>query len=520
MADFDRHGNYEREQYTESDVRSQSSQPSDHGYHSAGASSDIGTSGGSSYHISSSVRSVGSIGSQGSGGGEPHHSTFNRDRGFPSAGFYNHHFNNRGGPYGFGPTAAHLVTGETQFPPSLYHPAADAPKSDTATVCSGSVLEDIEVESVLSQEAGPQQPWSSGSKHHSPPSSVKMAVVSLRRSNSAGNRLVDYADRSQELLTAVIPQQRAGMAIAEEYPAVMQMQSSNNGMGPPLSRTLLSIHGGYSSRPGSVKSFESKADSDLVAHVDTDDCGGSLNESITDNQSVLSQEDPGDPSARAQAKSPSVPSPGDNCESNNKPHPFLCGDSDPQNGRTSPGGTIYRGRGVRRYQGRYMHLPLKRFHQNGVHLRSVNEQQMGDEDAFGSSPPYYGDNDNWQDRYEGDAWERRSQSSSANLRPHHFGSNRKRSASRSRSRSRSPDGHMDEGTESGGGRNNGGKDGNYDNSNSNSTRNYRGRRRNGYSQSNNNSQNKNGYKNGNHRPADDGYGDRNGNRNRHRSNRP
>lgn len=31
-------------------------------------------------------------------------------------------------------------------------------------------------------------------------------------------------------------------------------------------------------------------------------------------------------------------------------------------GRLSPGGTIYKGRGERRYKGRYMHLPLKRFH--------------------------------------------------------------------------------------------------------------------------------------------------------------
>jgi hypothetical protein len=39
-----------------------------------------------------------------------------------------------------------------------------------------------------------------------------------------------------------------------------------------------------------------------------------------------------------------------------------------ENGRQSPGGTIYIGRGRRRYQGRYMRLPLKRFRRNGVHL--------------------------------------------------------------------------------------------------------------------------------------------------------
>jgi len=31
-----------------------------------------------------------------------------------------------------------------------------------------------------------------------------------------------------------------------------------------------------------------------------------------------------------------------------------------ESGRTSPGGTFYKGRGVRKYQGRYMKLPMKR----------------------------------------------------------------------------------------------------------------------------------------------------------------
>jgi hypothetical protein len=411
----------------------------------------------------------------------------------------------------------------------MYHPAADAPKSDTATVCSGSVLEDIEVESVVSQEAGQQQPWSTGSgteskpHHHSPPSLVKMAV-GLRRTNSVGNRLVDYADRPQELLAAVIPQQRAGMS-TEDDPD-MQIQSSDNGMGPPLSRTLL-LHGGYSSRAGSVKSFQSKPDSDVVAHVDTDDCGGSLDEYI-DSQSVLSQEEAAEPeeaaaTARADTKCPADPSPSDCSE---KPHPFLCGDSDPKNGRISPGGTIYRGRGVRRYQGRYMNLPLTRFHQNAVHLRSVDEQQMGDEDD--NIAPYYGDHDNWQDRYEGEAWEHRSQSSSVNRQ--HFG----RKRSRSRSRSRSPDPRQ-EPTASFQGRQNEGKEGNgYLPHDSPRNHHREGRGRNDFHNGHN------GYKNGSRRhhhqdidepaPRNHEYGhggmrggisnDRDGNRYRYPSNRP
>ena len=70
-------------------------------------------------------------------------------------------------------------------------------------------------------------------------------------------------------------------------------RSRLNDMGPPLSRTLLLVataaangettdhrhaaEGSYS-RAGSVRSFSTgEAPSDVVAHVDTDDCGGSIN---------------------------------------------------------------------------------------------------------------------------------------------------------------------------------------------------------------------------------------------------
>lgn len=48
--------------------------------------------------------------------------------------------------------------------------------------------------------------------------------------------------------------------------------------------------------------------------------------------------------------------------------------SEPASGRRSPGGTIYKGRGNRRYKGRYMNLTLKRFHQNGVDVEIVRER--------------------------------------------------------------------------------------------------------------------------------------------------
>jgi hypothetical protein len=383
----------------DSDARSQSSHPSDHG-----------ESGGGQPIAVSSIRSLGSVGSHGS-----------RDhRGFPLHG--NVHF-------GDAMAASHLLHGDAThlFPPSMmYHASADAPKSDAATVCSGSVVEDIEEESLFTGEAVPNQQAAARDYHSLPPSSLKMPPATmLRRSNSdEGNRLVDFADRSQVTISSVVPhQQRSGHATTSEWmsgnalgglPGTANYDDDADfslnslphgkaiGMGPPLSRNWLLNHGGASpSRAGSVKSIESNAGSDVVAHVGSD-CGGSL----TDAQSNLSQEDAamiiahaesaeavaasgstsGDvdedskPPARNQSQDPD-----DGTETKN-PHPFLRSQPDSQNGRTSPGGTIYRGRGVRRYKGRFMHLPLKRFHQDGVHLSSVTGQEA--DDTASTHPAY------------------------------------------------------------------------------------------------------------------------------------
>jgi hypothetical protein len=399
------------------------------------------------YEQMSSMRSVGSAGSHGSG-----------ERGFQGM---SHHR-----PYPMAPGESHLMNGETQFPPSLYHAASDVAKSDAATVCSGSVVEDIEEESVISQEGVGSL---SATSHPSPPSSVKMAFGGgLRRSNSSGNRLVNFADRSQEAHAAVIPQQRGPSShdnshLPQEYDTDMTSMHYND-MGPPLSRTLL-LQGGSSSRAGSVKSLESNAGSDLVAQVDTDDCGGSLIESITDAHSVHSQDDAPHDSciqelhdAADEDKKPIANPPSDS--SAPSPHPLLCSDGQSLNGRTSPGGTIYKGRGVRRYQGRYMHLPLKRFHQNGVHLNNVDEQghSAGQPMFDHYSSAHHDDGDpplppHWEgnNRYDsgGDTWERDSGDGERMLRDRdnprlggggrrNCGYARKRTRSRSRSRSRSP----------------------------------------------------------------------------------
>ena len=163
-----------------------------------------------------------------------------------------------------------------------------------------------------------------------------------------------------------------------------------NDMGPPLSRALLmqslqSTTGQGSatgSRAGSVKSYGSNTgasqNSDVVAHVDTDDCGGSLMGSVTDGQSVHSQEDiRSQTETEPQYDSPIRPVSKDDAEkephycdssSEDGTHPFLKNGASGEhtNGRTSPGGTIYKGKGVRRYQGRFMNLPLQRFRQNNA----------------------------------------------------------------------------------------------------------------------------------------------------------
>mmetsp|Transcript_306 Transcript_306/g.806 ORF Transcript_306/g.806 Transcript_306/m.806 type:complete len:524 (+) Transcript_306:292-1863(+) len=435
------------------DTRSQSSQKSD---------PNSETSAGRGEAIHSNMSTTGSVGSHGSGGGDS-------SRGFPLHGHV--HFRNHA------ISAAHLLNGDPahQFPPSLYQPSADAPKSDTATVCSGSMLEDIEDvgshydgESIMSGQASTnssKQPQQQHHHHYPPPSG------GIRRSNSKeGSRLVDFAERSQEALRVVFPKQSKAAGYASIPPesssfshaAAAAVSGSNDedamqhkkGMGPPLSRHwLLQQHGSSPFRTGSVKSIGSNTGSDVVVNVGSD-CGGSL----TDAQSLLSQEDAAllatvnseissDPppavSAASAAKNDTLDESGSTggatgaVEDEKKPHPLLCDQSDGKtNGRTSPGGTIYRGRGIRRYKGRFYALPLKRFHQDGVHLHSDSEPE--------SSTPSFDcqqkQQDRWDDRCGGNSrFEDRRGGESHNYYGHaSHDRDRNHDRDRSRSRSRSP----------------------------------------------------------------------------------
>jgi len=154
---------------------------------------------------------------------------------------------------------------------------------------------------------------------------------------------------SRDMLVASLPNSQGNDGVDINDDAL-------NDMGPPLSRTLLlaataaasgltdhQVVEGVSSRTGSVRSFCSgEAPSDVVAHVDTDDCGGSMSE--------VSQED--DHKERNIELSVTV-------DATETMEPQNLGDAQSSvtattNGRVSPGGTIYKGKGVRRYQGRYV----------------------------------------------------------------------------------------------------------------------------------------------------------------------
>mmetsp|Transcript_24650 Transcript_24650/g.36505 ORF Transcript_24650/g.36505 Transcript_24650/m.36505 type:complete len:581 (-) Transcript_24650:127-1869(-) len=313
------------------DNRSISSQRSESGYHSSGALSDGPAV--AIYTATSSLRSVGSVGSHGSGG---------RDA---------------------TATAASTIYGsETRYSVAISsYATSETAKSDIATVCSGSVVEDIEISSVDMNV--PQTPNSIFPSPYSE-RSVLTGGTNFRRS-------VEFAPSSfiqQFHKQFSVNQTSEYMRFSAVHPNCDQ--ASENDMGPPLSRALL-MQGGLgsatNSRAGSVRSFGSNGasqNSDVVAHVDTDDCGGSLVESVTDAQSIHSQEDirSGAEGEAGNAVSQEYREKGEM----NETHPLLKNDSSTgyRNGRTSPGGTIYKGKGVRRYQGRYMNLPLKRFNQD------------------------------------------------------------------------------------------------------------------------------------------------------------
>jgi len=348
-------------------------------------------------------------------------------------------------------------------------------KSDAATICSGSVVEDIDMNSVGTVH--------SGNAHMFVNMNVNVNVNTAERQarRKQHDRGVEFASEPFALWSHGMvssPTQSGGirgLSLPVQFrtstPPNQDVSSGQmltgsitlNDMGPPLNRTLLERAGsmglssmatsmagsirsygstGTGSRPGSVKSFGSQGASEVV-HVDTDDYGGS----IIDSDGHLS----GGGQEETSNKEGQYIAEGNYHEddmriSDNHHVEVNCVDesADPSNdinlatlnnrlssnhGRISPGGTVYKGRGVRRYQGRFMHLPLQRFRQN-LNIALPIEGTVIGQDTKSATRDYFTDNreDNWDEERP---WRRRSDRSQSRSR------SRSRSRDRSRSRERS-----------------------------------------------------------------------------------
>eukprot|EP00804_Cyclotella_cryptica_P004783 CCRYP_004875-RB/>CCRYP_004875-RB protein AED:0.10 eAED:0.10 QI:4211/1/0.90/1/0.4/0.36/11/4350/721 len=432
------------------------------------------------------------------------HSLSNNTHKFTSSHHHHHHHDNDSNSEGR-LTPSHnnlsihpIIHSETRFPTAMGYAPSEAAKSDIATVCSGSVIEDIDKDIDMASVASGEYPLkktpSGGSTgllgghnmhtttnastttthHHHPNTPLQQSFGKHTRgdsnSHNTTSRGVEFASHTHTYpFHQNAPSHYLSTPADTEaiHPSSASASASDrsllNDMGPPLSRTLLLVATAaangeamdHTSRAGSVRSFSTgEAPSDVVAHVDTDDCGGSI------NLSEVSQED------HKERNLELVPN------NSTMMEPQNLGDAQTSvatttNGRVSPGGTIYKGKGVRRYQGRYasyivlslmvlsneswhsfaqkylinfipclsqlqMKLPLKRFHQ-GDFNDTVGQNPLQEGDLY-----LHGDSDNdapapppqWDD-WSNSGYRSLSRSFSRSISP-------PPSRSRSRSRSESP----------------------------------------------------------------------------------
>jgi hypothetical protein len=292
---------------------------------------------------------------------------------------------------GYSGNAAQLMNPETNYPASMSSAmscVSETQRSDLATVCSNSIAEDIEVESVLSQE---DQHTALVAHQHSP--------VGSRRVTRA--RLVEFTATAAIMSHQLLP--NAALASAEGT------SSFHNTMGPPLSRSLLqqkveASHMRISSTSSvksasSVKSFGSHTE--VMSKLRLDDCNGSVEDEMISSKAALTSSRPSsvksfgsagtdDCSGSLDVETHSIetksvhsqedtfnadPDAGKESEPDeSKMSGVVAEDISTNNeGRMSPGGTLYKGKGSFRYKGRFMHLPLMRFHHGGVHLEMDQE---------------------------------------------------------------------------------------------------------------------------------------------------
>jgi hypothetical protein len=215
-------------------------------------------------------------------------------------------------------------------------------------------------------------------------------------------------------------------------------------MGPPLSRAL---DFSSNSRTGSVKSSTGASqNSDGIVDGDHDSHHDGTNDDYTSlsfhTLEALAGESDDEESRNQHDDNNSDIMP----NSSPHQHPFLTF-SEPMNGRTSPGGTVYKGKGVRKYQGRYMNLPLQRFRQShaddcmGTILES---DKVHSRNRFSCDGPHQQSSNRWEGRRS-----RRSDASGgheysnskyhSNRHENQYDYHGHRHRRKDRSRSRSPD---------------------------------------------------------------------------------
>mmetsp|Transcript_4065 Transcript_4065/g.7802 ORF Transcript_4065/g.7802 Transcript_4065/m.7802 type:complete len:621 (+) Transcript_4065:378-2240(+) len=269
-------------------------------------------------------------------------------------------------------------------------------KSDAATICSGSVMEDIDISSVGTAHSG---------NAHVVVNGVDRQPLQQQQGKRKQERGVEFASESFPMYTPGMmlssPMQGSGSgsgySISNRNSQIpihfRQFTPGNitmNDMGPPLNRTLLeraasmglssmatsmaesipsyASSTGTTSRPGSVKSFGSQGASEVV-HVDTDDCGGSIVDSDGHFSGGGQEDTPQEVEMYKSKMNLDLDAAlgamghnkhyGNGCEVESHVQSndislatFYDRLSVDHGGQTSPEGIMYRGRRVNRYQGR------------------------------------------------------------------------------------------------------------------------------------------------------------------------
>lgn len=230
-----------------------------------------------------------------------------------------------------------------------YYQANEAYTSDIATICSNSMVDEMDIASMISGEVATQSSWTPNAQG--------------RTGTKKGSALSAFAsERNSD-----------GMPSGARHVSMQEQPLILNDMGPPVSRIIIQQRNG--SRAGSIGGHSSASGGIASdgAHLDTDD-GGSMIAEI-DGHSVHSNIPRDVGLENDQAGSTTLCGHDGKANDTHNLSPLVDLATQGGSGRISPGGTVYKGRGVRRYQGRYMKLPLRRFQQN---CNNVEEEESTD----------------------------------------------------------------------------------------------------------------------------------------------